>query len=117
MGYHSGVPQWGTTVRYHSGVPQWGTTVRYHSGVPQWGTTVGYHSGGGVGISISILKHDFSEIEIEKIEKIEKIKNLLKSFFRLTQFTDQSIMFRLPLKLRIQECNNLYVSLLLGHYR
>ena len=73
--------------------------------------------GGGVGISISILKHDFSEIEIEKIEKIEKIKNLLKSFFRLTQFTDQSIMFRLPLKLRIQEYNNLYVSLLLGHYR
>ena len=68
----------------------------------------------GVGISISILKHDFSEIEIEKIEKI---KNLLKSFFRLTQFTDQSIMFRLPLKLRIQEYNNLYVSLLLGHYR
>ena len=27
----------------------------------------------GVGSSISILKHDFSEIEIEKIEKIEKI--------------------------------------------
>ena len=67
-------------------------------------------------VGISILKHDFSEIEIEKIEKIEKIKNLLKSFFRLTQFTDQSIMFRLPLKLRIQEYNNLYVSLLLGHY-
>ena len=71
----------------------------------------------GLRISISILKHDFSEIEIEKIEKIEKIKNLLKSFFRLTQFTDQSIMFRLLLKLRIQEYNNLYVSLLLGHYR